>query len=202
MSEKRAFITGGSRGLGFAVMRALLALNDGWIVERPSRADMDLRVDADISLYCNRFIEKVGSVDLLVNCAGVLEASAQDLFQVNAIAPARIIQHLYPVMTVDTARVINISSTDGLTSKYDSQRGFYSASKAALNAYTRIAAMELGDRGIAVNAMCPGWIKTDMGGPGASKSAEEAAKEVIWLATEVDADITGQFFKDRRSIPW
>lgn len=196
---KLAFVTGGSRGLGKAVVEAFQKI--GWSVMAPTRSDMDLRSDRDITGYCLRFVERGDGVDLLVNCAAVLEASPQDVFQVNVIAPARITQLLYPAMWQGQrkGRIINISSTDGLTSKYDSQRPFYSASKAALNAYTRIAAMELN---VAVNAMCPGWIKTDMGGAGAPKSPEQAAQEVVWLATEVGGNVTGQFFKDRRSIPW
>ena len=78
----------------------------------------------------------------------------------------------------------------------------YSVSKAALNAATRLLARELAPRGILVNAVCPGWVRTDMGGPSAPRSVEEGAAGIVWAATLAPDAPTGGFFRDARRIPW
>jgi NAD(P)-dependent dehydrogenase (short-subunit alcohol dehydrogenase family) len=86
----------------------------------------------------------------------------------------------------------------------DMGHGFpaYRMSKAALNALTRITASELSGTGIKVNAVCPGWVRTDMGGPDAERSVEKGAETPVWLATLDDDGPTGGFFRDRKPIPW
>lgn len=78
----------------------------------------------------------------------------------------------------------------------------YCASKTLLNALTRHLAYELAERGIAVNAVCPGWVRTDMGGSGASRTVEKGAETPVWLAAEASQRLTGKFFRDKREIPW
>ena len=75
-------------------------------------------------------------------------------------------------------------------------------SKVALNALTRITAVELANNGVKVNACCPGWVRTDMGGPTATRSVEEGADTPVWLATLPEDGPTGGFFRDRKPIPW
>lgn len=78
----------------------------------------------------------------------------------------------------------------------------YSASKAALNALTRVLARELAPRGVLVNAVCPGWVRTEMGGAGAPRSVEEGAQGIVWAATLPPDAPTGGFFRDGRPLPW
>ena len=99
-------------------------------------------------------------------------------------------------------RIVNVSS--GLGQLDDMKGGWpaYRISKTALNALTRIAAAELGDAGIKVNSVCPGWVRTDMGGPTAERPVELGAETAVWLATLPDDGPTGGFFRDKKSIPW
>ena len=78
----------------------------------------------------------------------------------------------------------------------------YRVSKAAVNTFTRIVAKELVPRGILVNAVCPGWVRTDMGGTSAPRSVREGADTIVWCATLPDGGPTGTFFHDRKAIPW
>ena len=73
---------------------------------------------------------------------------------------------------------------------------------AALNASTRVTAAELGPAPIKVNAMCPGWVRTEMGGPNATRSVEQGAETAVWLASLPDSGPTGGFFRDKQPIPW
>ncbi|MFC1350567.1 MAG: SDR family oxidoreductase [gamma proteobacterium symbiont of Phacoides pectinatus] len=77
----------------------------------------------------------------------------------------------------------------------------YRLSKCALNAVTRIYAAELGDRGITINSVCPGWVRTDMGGPAAQRDVSEGVETTLWLAT-MENPPSGGFFRDKAAIPW
>ncbi len=161
-----------------------------------------------------------GRLDILVNNAAILidepggfKASLFDLkadtlrqtFETNLLGPIRLIQAAVPAMRAqEYGRIVNISSTAGQLSEMGSGYPAYRMSKAALNALTRIAAAELNGNGanIKVNSMCPGWVKTDMGGANAERTPEEGADTAVWLATLPDDGPTGGFFKDRKPIPW
>ena len=81
-------------------------------------------------------------------------------------------------------------------------RSAYRVSKIALNAFTRIAARELAGTGVRVNAVCPGWVRTDMGGAGATRSVEEGAASIVWAATLAPEGPSGGFFRDGVAIEW
>ena len=99
------------------------------------------------------------------------------------------------------ARIVNVSSESGSLASMGAGTPAYHVSKAALNALTRTLAAELGTDGILVNAVCPGWVATDMGGPG-GRPVRDGAASVRWAATLPDDGPTGGFFRDGRPVPW
>lgn len=99
-------------------------------------------------------------------------------------------------------RIVNVSSGAGQLAGMSTYAPPYSMSKAALNAFTRILAETYRGRGVLVNAVHPGWVRTDMGGPSAPRSVEEGVATTVWLATLPDNGPTGGFFRDRRRIAW
>ena len=99
-------------------------------------------------------------------------------------------------------RIVNVSSGAGQFKNLSAHWPAYGVSKAALNALTKTLAAELKDAGIKVNAVCPGWVRTDMGGPGADLSVEEGADTIVWLATTAPARFTGRMFRARQQIDW
>ncbi len=123
--------------------------------------------------------------------------------ETNIFGPLRLTQAAVPLMRKNGyGRIVNVSS--GAGQLIDMGMGFpaYRMSKAALNALTRITAAEVKDTNILVNAVCPGWVRTDMGGPQAERSVEHGAETPVWLATLPDDGPSGGFFRDKLPIPW
>lgn len=159
-----------------------------------------------------------GRLDVLVNNAAILidepggfKATLSDLkaetlrrtMETNLLGPMRLIQAAAPLMREQAyGRIVNVSSGAGQLADMGGGYPAYRMSKTALNALTRIAAAELGGGNIKVNAMCPGWVRTDMGGAEATRSPEEGADTAVWLATLPDDGPTGGFFRDRKPIAW
>ena len=159
--------------------------------------------------------DKFAGVDILVNNAGImldprgsrlLDSNIQtyrDTFETNVLGPLRLTQALLPSMKKrNYGRIVNMSSGQGQLSGMSSGTPAYRISKTALNALTRIIAVETRATNILVNSMCPGWVKTDMGGPNAPRTVAEGADTAVWLATLPDDGPTGGFFRDRKRIPW
>jgi NAD(P)-dependent dehydrogenase (short-subunit alcohol dehydrogenase family) len=99
-------------------------------------------------------------------------------------------------------RVVNVSSGAGQLSDMQSGYPAYRMSKTALNALTRILANELQETNILVNSVCPGWVRTDMGGANATRTIEEGVDTIVWLATLADGSSSGLFWRDRQPIDW
>ena len=176
---------------------------------------LDVRDPQGVASLHGWLERRYGRLDVLVNNAGILidphsvsiaELDVETLkwtFETNVYGVLRVAQALLPLMRRNGyGRIVNMSS--GLGQLADMQAGTpaYRMSKTALNAMTRILAAELKDNGIKVNCMCPGWVRTDMGGPNATRSVEEGAETAVWLATLPDDGPSGGFFRDRQPIPW
>jgi NAD(P)-dependent dehydrogenase (short-subunit alcohol dehydrogenase family) len=112
-------------------------------------------------------------------------------------------QALLPLLKKSpAARIVNISSGMGGIKEMDGGWPGYRLSKAALNALTKVTAAETQDSNIKVNSVCPGWVRTDMGGPNATRSVEEAIPGILWAAELDDDGPTGGFFRDGQAIEW
>jgi NAD(P)-dependent dehydrogenase (short-subunit alcohol dehydrogenase family) len=160
-----------------------------------------------------RVAEQLGRLDVLINNAGALydtwqEAVTADLAQVraaleiNTFGAWNAVRAFLPLLRQSAhARVVNVSSEAGSLAGMDGGAPAYRLSKAGLNALTRMLASELESERILVNAVCPGWVATDMGGPGGRPVAEGAAS-VVWAATLPDDGPTGGFFRDGRRLEW
>jgi NAD(P)-dependent dehydrogenase (short-subunit alcohol dehydrogenase family) len=158
--------------------------------------------------------ERFRVVDVLVNNAAVLEFENEDALLIPADSYRRTFEtNVFGVIEVCRAfaagmasarygRIVNVSSGAGQLATMSTYAPAYSMSKAALNAFTRILAHTYRDSGVLVNAVDPGWVRTDMGGPSAPRSLQEGADTIVWLATLPDDGPTGGFFRDRRAIEW
>jgi NAD(P)-dependent dehydrogenase (short-subunit alcohol dehydrogenase family) len=181
-------------------------------------AELDVSDAASISRFAELVATKFGRLDVLVNNAGVFldsdEPEGTSAFQVradtirnsletNVFGPFQLMQKLLPVMRkAGYGRVVNVSSGMGQLTEMNGGYPAYRVSKTALNALTRIFSEELQGTGVLVNSACPGWVKTDMGGPNAERSVEEGADTIVWLATLPEGGPTGGFFRDRERIEW
>jgi NAD(P)-dependent dehydrogenase (short-subunit alcohol dehydrogenase family) len=234
-AEKRvALVTGANRGLGFETSRQLLAkgLSVVWagrddaalqrahrilpqdVQRRAMTVRMDVTVIESIVAAQRTVMERVGSVDVLVNNAAVLLFENDDVLSIPPDAYRRTFEtNVYGVIEVCRAfapdmarercgRIVNVSSGAGQLAAMSAYAPAYSMSKAAVNAFTRILAHTYRDSGVLVNAVDPGWVRTDMGGPSAPRSPQEGAETIVWLATLPDGGPTGAFFRDRRAIEW
>jgi NAD(P)-dependent dehydrogenase (short-subunit alcohol dehydrogenase family) len=158
--------------------------------------------------------ERVGPVDVLVNNAALLLSESDEVLSIPTDAYRRTFDtNVFGVIDVSRVfvpdmvqrrygRIVNVSSGAGQLARMSTYAPAYSMSKTALNAFTRILGATYQGMGVLVNAVDPGWVRTDMGGPSAPRSAQQGADTIVWLATLPDDSPSGGFFHDRRAIQW
>ena len=229
---KTALITGANKGIGREVARQLVAKGfHVFVGARNAKAgrkaaeeiakkcgkttflEIDVADNDSVTTAAREFSNSEDHLDVLVNNAGIivdednaiLEIS-DDLFrktlETNTLGALRVTRAFAPVLRKSKApRVINVSSGGGqLTDGADGWAPAYCISKTALNGVTVQLAAALPK--FAVNSVCPGWVRTEMGGENASRSVEEGADTIVWLASDAPQDVTGKFLRDRKEIPW
>src|SRR5881227_638268 len=175
---------------------------------------LDVSGSGSIRTAVRRFGAIADRLDVLINNAGVYPDEGltiltlprdrlAETFQTNTFGPLEVTQAFLPYLRKSAAaRVINVSSGYGQLQGLSPGVASYCLSKLALNGLTIMLADALREDRVAVNSMCPGWVRTDMGGPSATLSVEEGADTAVWLADEASHDLTGKFFRNREEIAW
>ncbi|PJZ83156.1 SDR family NAD(P)-dependent oxidoreductase [Leptospira harrisiae] len=229
--ERIALVTGANRGIGKQVsvdlakqgiyvligarnpgeaedtLTAVKAVGKGEILS------LDVSKEQSISAALDTITGSFGKLDILVNNAGIFadpgsffDTTSEDLHRtllVNLYGPLRLIQTFLPMMIQnDFGRIVNVSSGMGQLSEMGSGYPAYRISKTAINALTNVASAEAVGKNIKINSVCPGWVKTDMGGASATRPVEKGAETIVWAATLPDGGPTGKFFRDKKEISW
>ena len=176
--------------------------------------EMDVSDSASINAAADRLARQFDRLDVLVNNAGIypdkglsiLTVTRQQMgttFATNTFGALEVVQRFLPMLLrAGHARVINMSSGYGQISGLSSEAPSYCLSKLGLNGLTIMLAPVLKDDGIVVNSVCPGWVRTEMGGKNAPRTVEQGADTAVWLALDAGQNLTGKFFRDRAEIPW
>jgi NAD(P)-dependent dehydrogenase (short-subunit alcohol dehydrogenase family) len=225
-----ALVSGANRGIGREIVRQLAERGVTTILgsrdEEKGRVaaegmDGNVRVrqldatdEKGIAQLACDIEEEFGRLDVLVNNAGISIDRGQhgvdadldvvrESLEMNLFGAWRLCEVFVPLMQRNRyGRIVNVSSGMGALNDMGGGSPAYRVSKTSLNALTRILASELRGMGILVNSVCPGWVRTDMGGSGASRTVEEGADTPVWAATLPNNGPNGCFFRDRRQIPW
>jgi NAD(P)-dependent dehydrogenase (short-subunit alcohol dehydrogenase family) len=227
-----ALVTGANKGIGYEVACQLAGRGfevfvgarnrdtgqkaAAAITKRGEKAiflEIDIADKGSVTAAAREFSKTADHLDVLINNAGIIADGDDGILQIsdelirktletNTLGALRVARAFMPLLRKSkAARVINVSSGGGqLTGGADGWSPAYCISKTALNGITAQLAAALPT--FAVNSVCPGWVRTDMGGQGATRSVEEGADTIVWLATDAPQKLTGKFLRDRKEIPW
>ncbi len=230
--SKTVLITGSNKGIGFETARQLgkkgfKVFISGRNEERVKKSHEKLisaGIDAEMLIMDISNLESIQraaiefmklnlKLDVLINNAAILLKEDRSLLTNSASIIENTVQtNCYGAINVvreflqfipNGGRIINISSGGGsMTDPVGGWSPAYCVSKTTLNMITKQLAFELLGKNIAVNSVCPGWVRTDMGGNTASRSVEKGAETPVWLANEAPQSLTGKFIRDKKEIPW
>jgi NAD(P)-dependent dehydrogenase (short-subunit alcohol dehydrogenase family) len=230
MTARTVLITGASRGIGREVAQTLMSegwhvvsgVRDPKSAPPGTQAEVvDMGDSESINALAKRLRTRDQRLDAIINNAAVYRGTARQIWDVNVLGPLLLTRALEPLLARN-ARVVmvtsglgqlsaqaeslvkrlsnpklSLSELDGLAKEAP---GGYGASKAALNAMARLFAKELKPLGVLVNAISPGWVRTDMGGPGAPRSVEQGAASILWGVRLPSDGPTGGVFEDGKAI--
>lgn len=174
---------------------------------------LDVGSPDSVEDFSQRVQREYGQVDVLINNAGIYPHEREDgetaalvegiekAFQVNALGPYLLCRRIVPLMLKNNyGRVVNVSSGMGQLSEMNAGSPGYRLSKVALNAVTCMFADQAKGRNVLINSVCPGWVKTDMGGSGAPRTLEQGAAGIVWAATLPEDGPNGGFFRDGKRL--
>jgi NAD(P)-dependent dehydrogenase (short-subunit alcohol dehydrogenase family) len=231
-AERIVVVTGGNRGIGLEICRQLAVRGARVVLtaRKPGAGatavkklaaeklaaefhPLDVTDAKSIAALHDFLKDRFGRLDVLINNAGIIakgEAPALKVglptiratLETNALGPLHLAQSLVPLLERSKSpRIVNMSSGMGALEDNSGGHAAYRISKTALNAVSTILAAEL--RGeVAVNSVCPGWVRTDMGGAHADRDVAEGADTAVWLALDAPDNLTAKFVRDRKVIPW
>jgi NAD(P)-dependent dehydrogenase (short-subunit alcohol dehydrogenase family) len=229
-SARVVVVTGANRGIGLELVRQLATRGDVVVLgsRDPARGQavaadlprdrvlvrhLDVVDPATTIAVADELADRFGRLDGLINNAAILYDTWQsaieadldvvhDALETNLFGAWRTTQLLLDLLRASARpRIVNVSSEGGSLASMGGGTPAYSVSKAALNVLTRMLAAELRRDRILVNSVCPGWVATDMGGPGGGPVRDGAAR-VLWALDLPDDGPTGGFFRDGRPVPW
>lgn len=229
--ERVAIVTGANRGIGLEVTRQLADLGYTVVLgsrdlgkgeaaakklkvgDRVMARRLDVTEQSTIDRLRDEIATTFGSVHVLVNNAAIhydtWENAAdadlrtvQEALDTNLFGAWRTCQAFIPLLRKSKhGRIVNVSSEAGSLASMGAGAPAYAVSKVALNALTRMLAAELRRDRILINSVCPGWVATDMGGPG-GRPVREGAASIVWAVELPDGGPTGGFFRDGHPVPW
>ena len=229
--ERVAIVTGANRGIGLEVTRQLADLGYTVVLgsrdlgkgeaaakklqvgDRVMARRLDVTEQSTIDRLRDEIATTFGSVHVLVNNAAIhydtWENAAdadlrtvQEALDTNLLGAWRMCQAFIPLLRKSKhGRIVNVSSEAGSLASMGAGAPAYAVSKVALNALTRMLAAELRRDRILINSVCPGWVATDMGGPG-GRPVREGAASIVWAVELPDGGPTGGFFRDGHPVPW
>lgn len=230
-TSKIALVTGGNRGIGYAICKTLaeqgvhvlLGARDPASGENAAESlrskslavefvKLDVTDENDIKNAAYMVDNQFGKLDILINNAGIIGPSDDTsvlekstlikTLEINFFGPFQVCQGFLELLKKsESGRIINISSGMGALSEMGSGHASYRLSKTALNGLTTALSADLASTNIKVNSVCPGWVKTRLGGDAAPRTPEKGAETAAWLALEADVP-TAKFFRDKQIIEW